>query len=88
MRRQGWYPVNSQGTGVATLAVLALGGWQVGLCRSGMAILILAFGAAHGKLSISCYSPRPQAAAKKWSWSGAEEGELWQLLSPSDCWLL
>lgn len=49
MRRQGWYPVNSHGPGVSALAVPAFGGWRVGLCRPGMAIFILSFGATYGK---------------------------------------
>lgn len=63
MRRQGWYPVNSHGPGVSALAVPVFGGWQVGLCHPGMAILILSSGAAYRKLSINHSSPFPLAAA-------------------------
>lgn len=82
MRRQGWYLVNSHRAGVSTLAVPAFGGWQVGLCHPGMAILVLSFGAAYGKLSINCSSPSPLATAENWSWSGGEEGEPRRLPGP------
>lgn len=60
----------------------AFGSWQVRLCRPGMAILILSFGAAYEKLSINGSSPSPVATAENQSWSGGEEREPRWLPSP------